>query len=399
MTASRAALAIEGGAPGRRQLLPYGRQVVGEDDIAAVVTVLRGDWLTTGPAVTAFEERFAQAVGARYAVAVSSGTAALHAVTHVLGLQSGDEVVVPALTFAATGNAVCYLGARPVFADVRGDTLNLDPAAVEAVITPRTRAIISVDFTGQPVDYDAFGALAVRQHVAFVSDAAHALGARYCGRPVGSLALMTAFSLHPVKHITAGEGGVVTTDDPELASRLRMFRNHGITVDHHQREAAGSWWYEMRELGFNYRLTDFQCALAQSQLAKLPRWLERRRVIARLYNEAFAAVSELELPTVLGFADPAWHLYVVRLNLDRLAAGRREIFAALRAEGIGVNVHYIPVPWHPYYQALGYRRGQWPVAEAQYERLLSLPIWAGMTDADVDDTITAVEKVIAAYRK
>jgi len=338
-------------------------------------------------------------VGARHAVAVSSGTAALHAAAHALGLRPGDEAVVPALTFAATANAVCYLGARPVFADVRRDTLNVDPAAVEAVLTPRTRAVLTVDFTGVPVDYEPFRELAAGRNLALVSDAAHALGARYRGLPVGSLAMMTTFSLHPAKHITAGEGGVVATDDPELAFRIRNFRNHGITSDHHQREAVGSWWYEMRELGFNYRITDFQCALAQSQLGKLTEWLERRRAIAACYTEAFARMPELEPPTVPGWAEPAWHLYVVRLNLERLRAGRREVFAALRAEGIGVNVHYIPVPWHPYYQALGHRPGQWPVAEAEYERLLSLPLWPGMTQADVEDTIAAVTKVLAAYRR
>jgi len=399
VTRSRPVLAIDGGPPVRQRLLPYARQLIGEDDIAAVVTTLRGDWLTTGPAVKAFEERFAAAVGARHAVAVSSGTAALHGAAHALGLRPGDEAVVPALTFVATANAMCYLGARPVFADVQRDTLNVDPAAVEAALTPRTRAVFTVDFTGMPVDYDAFRELAAGQNLALVSDAAHALGARYRGRPVGALATLTTFSLHPVKHITAGEGGVVVTDDPELALRIRNFRNHGITSDHHEREAVGSWWYEMRELGFNYRLTDFQCALAQSQLGKLTDWTARRRAIAARYTEAFAGVPELELPTVPGWAEPAWHLYVVRLNLERLRAGRREVFAALRAEGIGVNVHYIPVPWHPYYQALGYRRGCWPVAETEYERMLSLPLWVGMTPADVEDTIAAVTKVLAAYRR
>lgn len=392
-------LAVNGGRPVRDRLLPYGRQLVDEDDIAAVVQVLRGDWLTTGPAVATFEERFAVTVGARHAVAVASGTAALHAAAQAARLGPGDEVVVPALTFAATANAVRYVGGRPVFADVRRDTLNIDPEAVDAAVTPRTRAVIAVDFTGQPADYDAVHAVAVRHGLRVIADAAHALGARYRGRPVGVLAALTTFSLHPVKHITAGEGGVVTTDDPDLAARLRTFRNHGITSDHREREATGLWYYEIRELGFNYRLTDFQCALAESQMKKLGAWLARRREIADCYTRAFAAVPELETPFVPEWAEPAWHLYVVRLNLDRLAVGRREVFVALRAEGIGANVHYIPVPWHPYYQGLGYQRGAWPVAEAEYERLLSLPMWAGMRDADVDDVIAAVHKVIAAYRR
>jgi len=394
-----AALAVHGGRPIRDRLLPYGHQVVDDADIAAVVQVLRGEWLTTGPAVAQFEERFAATVGARYAVAVSSGTAALHAAAHAAGLGPGDEVVVPAITFAATANAVCYLGARPVFADVRRDTLNLDAECARARVTGRTRAIFVVDFTGQPADYGGLRELAAERGLLLVADAAHALGAGYRGRPVGSLAAMTTFSLHPVKLITSGEGGVVVTDDPKLAARLRMFRNHGITTDHRQREAAGSWMYEMRELGFNYRLTDFQCALGVSQLDKLSRWLERRRAIAARYARTLAAVPELELPTVPEWSEPAWHLYVVRLQLDRLRVGRGEVFAALRAEGIGVNVHYIPVPWHPYYQALGYQRGQWPVAEAEYERLLTLPLWAGMTDGDADDTVAALEKVLGAYKE
>lgn len=399
MTVTRPALAIDGGPPVRKHLLPYGHQVIEEDDIAAVAATLRGDWLTTGPTVAAFEARFAAAVGARHAVAVANGTAALHAAAFVLGLGPGDEVVVPALTFAATANAVRYVGGTPIFADVSPDTLNVDPAGVEAVITPRTKAVFTVDLTGLPVDYDAFGELTARRNLAHVSDAAHALGARWNQQPVGALARLTTFSLHPVKHITSGEGGVVTTGDPELAARLRAFRNHGFSTDHHERSASGLWSSEMRELGFNYRLTDFQCALALSQLAKLPRWLERRREIARRYGLRLGDLPELQLPMVPPRTDPAWHLYLVRLELDRLRVGRREIFAALRAEGIGVSVHYLPVPWHPYYQSLGYGRGRWPVAEAEYERLLSLPMWAGMTDADVEDTINAVGKVIAAYRR
>lgn len=398
-TTLRFQLAVDGGRPVRDNLLPYGRQLVDDDDIAAVVHVLRGGWLTTGPMVAEFERDFAAAVGAGHAVAVSSGTAALHAAASAASLGPECEVLVPAMTFAATANAVRYTGGIPVFVDVCPDTLNIDPQALAAAVTPRTRAIFAVDFAGIPSNYDALQAVAVRHNLVLVADAAHALGARHRGRAVGTLARMTAFSLHPVKHITTGEGGVVTTDSAALATQLRAFRNHGITTDHHQRSAAGSWLYEMRDLGFNYRLTDFQCALGQSQLKKLPMWLARRREIAAVYTRAFERIPEIELPSVPDWAEPAWHLYVVRLNLDRLRVGRKDVFAALRAEGIGVNVHYIPVPWHPYYQALGYRKGQWPVAEKEYERLLSLPMWAGMTDADIQDTILAVEKVIAAYRR
>jgi UDP-4-amino-4,6-dideoxy-N-acetyl-beta-L-altrosamine transaminase len=394
-----AVLAINGGTPVRRQMLPYGRQHVDADDIAAVVEVLRSDWLTTGPVVSSFEEAFAAQVGAKYAVAVSSGTAALHAAAFAARLTEEDEAIVPPMTFAATANAVRYQGSRVVFADVRADTLNLDVASAESAVTPRTRAIVTVDYTGQPSDLAELNALAKQCGVVLIEDASHALGAIYQGHRVGSLSDMTTFSLHPVKHITTGEGGMITTNDPESASRLRMFRNHGITTDNRQRQAMGSWFYEMVDLGFNYRITDFQCALGLSQLTKLSAWVQRRREIAARYTSAFSTLPEIEIPTELSDRKSSWHLYVIRLNLDLLRADRSEVFKALRAENIGVNVHYIPVPWHPYYQQLGYRKGLWPVAEAAYERLISLPIFPGMTDIDVADVIEAVNKVIAYFRK
>ena len=292
-------LAVDGGTPVRRKLLPYGRQSVDEADIQAVVDVLRSDWLTTGPKVAAFEASFAAQVGAQYAVAVSNGTAALHASAFAAGLGPDDDVVVTPLTFAASANCVRYQGGNVIFADVRPDTLNLDPSQVEAAITPRTRAIVTVDYTGQPSDLNELNSLAQKHGVLLIEDAAHALGATYQGRRVGSLAHLTAFSLHPVKVVTTGEGGVITTNDAELASRLRLFRNHGITSDHRQREAAGSWFYEMVELGYNYRLTDFQCALGMAQLTKLEGWLARRREIAARYTAAFSTLAAIELPAAL----------------------------------------------------------------------------------------------------
>jgi perosamine synthetase len=390
-------LAIDGGKPVRAKMLPYGRQWIGDDDIAAVVEVLRSDWLTTGPNVAAFEEIFAAQVGAKYAVAVSNGTAALHAAAFAAEIGPGDQVIVPPMTFAASANCVRYQGGTVVFADVRPDTLNLDPRSVEAAITPHTRAVVAVDYTGQPSDLDEFNAIAERHRLTVIEDGCHALGATYRGHPVGALARMTVFSLHPVKHVTTGEGGVVTTDDLDLAIKLRRFRNHGITSDPRQREVAGSWFYEMAELGYNYRLTDFQCALGLSQLKKLHGWVARRREIADRYTAAFSRIPEVEPPPVLPDREPAWHLYVIRLNLERLRLGRAEVFKALRAENIGVNVHYIPVPWHPYYQRLGYARGQWPVAEGAYERIISLPIFPAMSDQDLDDVIQAVTKVVRAY--
>ncbi len=392
-------LAIEGGRPVRERMLPYGRQWLDESDIQAVIEVLRSDWLTTGPAVEIFEEAFADEVGARYAVAVSSGTAALHAAAFAAGIGPGDEAIVTPMTFVGSANCIRYQGGTVVFADVRSDTLNLDPELAERAIAPHTRAIVTVDYGGQPSELDELARVATRHGLVLIEDAAHALGARYRSRPVGSLADLTTFSLHPVKHITTGEGGVVTTDDAELAYRLRIFRNHGITTDHRQREKMGSWFYEMVELGFNYRLTDIQCALGQSQLRKLDGWIARRREIAARYTAAFLEMPEVQPLAVLPDRDPVWHIYVILFNLELLTVGRAELFRSLRAENIGVNVHYVPVPWHPYYQKLGYGKGRWPVAEDAYERMITLPIFPAMSDQDVADVIVAVRKVLARYRR
>ncbi|MFX0195117.1 MAG: UDP-4-amino-4,6-dideoxy-N-acetyl-beta-L-altrosamine transaminase [Candidatus Hodarchaeota archaeon] len=395
----RSKLAIDGGAPVRNTFLPYGRQWVGEADIQAVQEVLYSDFLTTGPKVCEFEQQVAEFVGTREAVAVNSGTAALHAAAFAAGIEPKDEVITTALTFAATANCIVYLGGRPVFADVRADTLNIDSEDVARKISPRTKAIITVDFAGQPCDYQGIRALAEKHRLIVIEDAAHALGAEYNGQRAGSLNELTAFSFHPVKHITTGEGGMVVTNDSDLAVKMRTFRSHGITADFRQRAEAGSWVYEMVALGYNYRLPDINCALGLAQMRKLDEWLARRREIAARYTEALAQMPEVELPSVLAETNPAWHLYVVKLNVERLCVGRKEIFAALQAENIGVNVHYIPVYWHPYYQRLGYARGSCPVAEAAYERLISLPIFPAMTNLDVYDVIEAIGKVIDVYRK
>ena len=396
---TRAGLAIDGGTPTRGQMLPYGRQTIDDADIDAVVGVLRSGWLTTGPAVAEFESAFAKAAGAAEAVAVANGTAALHAAAFGAGIGPGDEVITTPMTFAATANCVRYQGGTVVFADVRGDTLNLDPAEVERRITSRTRAIITVDYAGQPSDLEELETLAARHGLVLVEDASHSLGATYRGRRVGALAHMTTFSLHPVKHVTTGEGGMVTTDDVDLAARLRAFRTHGITSDFRDRDRAGSWMYDMVALGFNYRLTDLQSALGLSQLAKLDDWLARRRAIAARYTAAFAVLAGIETPTTLADRESAWHIYVVRLRLERLRADRGQVFRALRAENIGVNVHYDPVPWHSYYASLGYARGGWPIAEQAYERMITLPIFPAMTDGDVDDVIAAVTKVVEHFAR
>lgn len=381
-------------------MIPYGKQLIDEADIAAVVEALRSDWLTTGPAVAGFEKAFGDLVGAREAVAVSSGTAALHSAAFALGIGPGDEVIVPAMTFAASANCVAFQGGTLVFADVDSGTLLLDPVDAESRITARTRAIIAVDYAGQPCDYDALQAIADRRGIALLADACHSLGGAYRGRPVGTLARLSAFSLHPVKHITTGEGGMVTTDDPELAGRMRIFRNHGITTDHRQRERQGSWFYEMEFLGYNYRLTDFQCALGTSQLRKLLGWITRRKEIAAIYDSAFAGIPAVEPLAVRADVSHAYHLYVIRLDPGALRAGRADIFTALRTAGIGVNVHYIPVHLHPYYRRrFGTRSGMCPVAEAAYERILSLPMYPGMSDADVSEVVSAVRGVVEARLK
>ena len=375
-------------------MIPYGRQTIEEDDIQAVVDVLRSNWLTTGPKVTEFEELFADFVGAKHAVAVNSGTAAIHAAMFAIGIGPGDEVIVPAMTFAATANCVVFQGGIPVFADVEPETLLIDPAKVRDKITPRTKAVISVDYAGHPCDYDSLSAVAVQNGLTLVADACHALGGKYKGRPVGSLAELSTFSFHPVKPITTGEGGMVSTDDPELARRMRIFRNHGITSDHRQREQTGSWFYEMEELGFNYRLTDFQCALGISQLKKLSHWVVRRQEIAKQYNAAFSEIPAVKPLNVREDILHAYHLYVIKLDFSRLRITRSELFAILRAEGIGVNVHYIPVHLHPFYRKrFDTKIGLCPVAEEASERIITLPISPYMNE-DVDKVITTVRKVI-----
>ena len=390
-------LALHGGTPVRPALLPYGRHLIDDDDVAAVVATLRSGLITTGPAVAAFERAFADAVGARHAVAVSSGTAALHAAVFAAGLGDGDEAITTPLTFVATSNAVLYQGARPVFADVRPDTLTLDPAAAAAAVTPRTRALMPVHFAGQPCDVEAWERMARDRGLTLIQDAAHALGAEVGGRRLGGGAGLTVFSLHPVKHVTTGEGGVVTTDDAGLAERARRFRNHGMATDAGTRDAAGRLWAEMVDLGFNYRLTDLQCALGVSQLGKLDRFLARREAIAERYVAALKDQPGLTLPQVVPDVRHAWHIFPVLVDTARLTARRAEIYAALRAENIGVTLHYVPAYWHPYYAARGYARGLCPRAEDAAERLLTLPIFPAMTEADVADVLTALARVLGHY--
>ncbi|MBL8825890.1 MAG: UDP-4-amino-4,6-dideoxy-N-acetyl-beta-L-altrosamine transaminase [Planctomycetaceae bacterium] len=380
--------------------LPYGRHSVDADDLAAIVEVLQSDWLTTGPKVGELETAFAQATGVEHAVAVSSGTAALHAALHGLDLRPDDEVIVPAMTFAATANAVLYVGARPMFADVDHDTLLLNVEQVDRVATARTRAVIAVDYAGQPCDYDDLRSWCERSGATLVSDACHSLGGEYRGRPIGSLADLTTFSLHPVKVITSGEGGIVTTSNAAWATRLRQFRNHGIATDPRQREALGTWHYEQLELGYNYRLSDLHAALGLSQLRKLPRWITRRRQLAAQYDAFFAAHPGLRPLAVRPEVGHAYHLYVVRMIRDRWQIDRRALFNELRSAGIGVQVHYIPVHMHPYYQQrLGTHAGLCPNAESAYEEILSLPLFPAMSDEDVSRVVATVEQLWQRYGK
>lgn len=371
--------------------IPYGRHWIDEEDIQAVVDVLRGDWLTTGPKIGEFEQAFAKFTGAKEAVAVSNGTAALHASINALGIGPGDEVIVPTMTFAASANCVVYEGGTPVFADVMEDTLLIDPASVESKITPQTKAIVAVDYAGQPCDYDRLRAIATKHKLALVSDACHSVGGAYKNQKVGILGDLSCFSLHPVKHITTGEGGFITTNNTELAVKMRRFRNHGIATDHRQREQQGTWFYEMLDLGYNYRLTDFQCALGLKQLAKLPDWILRRQKIAQQYDAAFKENSNIRPLTALPGLSHAYHLYVVRVP----AAKRSQLFNDLRSRGIGVNVHYVPVHLHPFYRKqFGTKAGLCPVAEAAYQQVLSIPMFPKMTDENVETVISTMHELV-----
>jgi perosamine synthetase len=372
--------------------LPYGRQEITDADVKAVVEALCSGWLTTGPRVSEFEKAFATHCGASEGVAVNSGTAALHCAMRALRLQPGDEVIVPAITFAASANAALYESAVPVFADIEPDTLLIDPASVAAQITKRTRAIVAVDYAGQPADYDALRGLIKARNIALIADACHAPGATYKGRSVGTLGDISCFSFHPVKHLTTCEGGMALTDDKARAAHMRRFRNHGIDSDHRTREALGAHAYDMAELGFNYRLPDVQCALGMAQLKRLSGWVAARQKIAGWYDEALAGVAEAVPLKTHKDRTNAHHLYVVRLadHIDR-----DRVFARLRAEGIGANVHYAPVYLHSHYRRLGYSEGLAPKAEAASRQILTLPMFPAMTRADVARVVAALGRATA----
>lgn len=386
--------------PTRDSYLPYGRQWIDEDDIQAVVKILKGDYLTTGPAVGEFEKVVANYVGVKYAVAFSNGTAALHGACFAAGIGNTDEVITTPMTFAASANCVLYQGAKPIFADIDPETYNIDPQKVESLITDKTKAIIPVHFTGQPVALDEIHQIAKKYNLVVIEDGAHALGATYKGQMIGSLSDMTMFSFHPVKHITSGEGGIITTNNEEYYQKLLQFRSHGITREPNKLiENHGPWYYEMQFLGFNYRMTDIQAALGASQLKKIDKFVDLRKKYVSMYNDAFKEIDEIQIP----YQDPkglsSWHLYIIRLDLEKLSGNRKDIFEALLKENIGVNVHYIPVHLLPYYSQLGYQRGICPNAEKLYEEIITLPLFPAMTEDDVNDVISAVNKVLNYYRK
>lgn len=378
------------------KFIPYGRQWIDQDDVQTVEETLKSDYLTTGPKVEEFEEKFAQYVDAEYAVAVSNGTAALHAACFAAGIEKGDEVITTPITFAASANCILYQDGTPVFADVDKKTYNINPDKIKEKITDKTKAIIPVHYTGQPCELDRIREIANENDLTVIEDAAHALGATYKGEKIGALSDMSTFSFHPVKHITSGEGGMVTTDSEELYNKLIKFRTHGITKNenHYINESHGPWYHEQQSLGYNYRMTDIQCALGMSQLEKSDSFLARRREIAKQYNQAFQDIEGIKIPYQNKGVNSSWHIYVLQLELEKLSANRKDIFKALREKELGVNVHYIPVYHHPYYQSLGYEKGLCANAEWLYERIITIPLYPKMNNHQIKIVINKVKDTI-----
>ena len=394
-------LAIFGGKPVFEKRIGYGHQYIDDEDINAVVDVLKSDYLTCGPKIEEAEEKLCEITGAKHAVLVSNGTAALHATMYAAGIKKDDEVITTPITFAASANCALYCGGKPVFADINPETYNIDPADIERKITKNTKAVVAVDFTGQAVEVEKIREICDKNNLFFIEDAAHSLGTCYNDKSVGSLADMTEFSFHPVKTCTAGEGGAITTNDDELYKRLVLFRTHGITrvQDWMDKESEGGWYYQEIDLGYNYRMTDIQAALLCTQLDKLGMFAKRRKELVKRYDEAFSEMPEIIVQKEIPESDTVRHLYIIQLNTDMLKCGRREVFDALQAEGVGVNVHYIPVYSFPYYKKLGYEMGICPNAEKLYERIISIPLFYSMTNDDQDKVIEAIKKVISYYKR
>ncbi len=393
--------AVCGGTPVRDTKIYYGHQYIDETDVQAVTEVLRHHDLTCGPKIGELERKLCEITGAKYAVACSNGTAALHIACLAAGVGKGDEVITTPLTFAASANCALYCGAKPVFADIKEETYNIDPKEVAAHITERTRAIVAVDYTGQSVEEEELLEICRKHHLAFIEDGAHVIGTKYKGKPNGSIADMTTFSFHPVKTVTGGEGGAVLTNHEEYYKKLLLYRSHGITREESllEREPDGPWYYEQIALGYNYRMTDIQAALLLSQLDKLPMFSARRKEIVARYDEAFLKLPQVRVQKEIPESDTTRHLYILRLAPDKLTIGRRQFFDALGAENICCNVHYIPTYYFPYYERLGYRKGICPKAEKLYEEIISLPLYYAMTEQDVEDVIHAVTRIALYYAK
>ncbi len=395
-------LALYGGNPIREKKLYYGRQWIDEEDIEAVASVLRSNLITCGPKVEELEKKLCDYTGAKYAVAVNSGTSALHCACIAAGIKEGDEVITTPMTFAASANCILYCGAKPVFADIDPDTYNIDPRSIEKHVTSKTKAVIAVDFTGQVVKVNEIRSICDKYNLVFIEDAAHSIGSSYNGKSVGNLADMTCFSFHPVKTVTSGEGGAILTNNRQFYDRLYLAHTHGITHDERLMEEApheGPWYYEQIGIGYNYRMTDFQAALLISQMSKLEQFKARRQEIVNKYNTAFADNDELFIQKEITESDTCRHLYIIQLNFEKLKCSRREFFDAMSAENVQCQIHYIPVYWFPHYKRMGYKKGICPNAEKMYEGIMSIPLYPKMSDEDVDDVIRAINKVLTAYKK
>ena len=381
------------------EFLPFHKPDIGDAEIRAVVETLHSGWLTTGPKVKTFEDDFARYVGAKHAVAVNSGTAALHLALDAVDIKQGDEVIVPTMTFAATAEVVLYFKAKPVLVDCQPDTFNLDPTKLEAAITSKTKAIIPVHIAGQACDMDGVLSIARKHNLRVIEDAAHALPANYHGRAIGTIGDITCFSFYATKTITTGEGGMATTDNPEWAERMRTMSLHGISHDAWKRYTKeGSWYYEVISAGFKYNLTDIAAAIGIEQLKKCKEFWEARQRIAMMYQKAFSDLDTVRVPTCAKDVQHAWHLFIIQLNLERMRMGRNEFIEGLREREVGTSVHFIPLHLHPYYRdAFGYRPADFPIASAVFERIVSLPIYPKMTEADVEKVIGAVRELASEY--
>ena len=393
--------AICGGTPVRDTKIFYGHQYIDQADYDAVVDVLKSDYLTCGPKINELEAKLCEITGAKYAVVCSNGTAALHMAAMAADIGKGDELITTPITFAASANCALYCGATPVFADINEKTYNIDPDSVEEHITPATKAVVAVDYTGQAVELDRLQEICKRHSLVLIEDGAHSIGTKYNGKGIGSIADMTTFSFHPVKTITGGEGGAVLTNSEEYYQKLLLARSHGITrvPELMEYEVEGPWYYEQIDLGYNYRMTDIQAGLIISQLNKLPMFSARRKELVARYNAAFEKNDAIIVQEEIPESDTTRHLYILRLNTDKLTINRREFFDALAAENVCCNVHYIPVYYFPYYQRLGYKKGLCPKAERLYDEMITLPLYYGMSDKDCDDVIKAVEKIAEYYHK